>query len=656
VWSNEQIINYWDSLLRGYPTGIMFFHRVTKIESANGSKARDKDDITCEANEGDWLLIDGQQRMAAVLLAFGEGRLQDDRKLWVDFGTHPKDKSGLRFQLRITSTGQPFGYEPDRPNTKFELRKRQDKWLELREQFRDDSPGEVFQKLEGDKLIDVKCAVSFSEVCNSLAEIGADKSVATFAKRQDALEQIARDFIEALESVLKSRVVLQEIDSKIMSEPDELIRFFGRIGQGGTRLSDDELTYSIIKHQYPNIHDQITDIMDGPGRIIGEVDLVLAALRTAKAIALADDKDFKEWDIIGRPNPASASKLVQKVRLEFTKLIPEQRDGPANLKIVLENLRRAVSYDKKECPDGLPPILLARLPKQLVEIIIFFSVKRGVDCPWDQDASKILRAFMLHWLLFVGNDDKAAWHAFACAIEAHWTFCQASISGLVLKYENEGIARYLARKEAWPGLRAEVEMRENPHEIREWAKRFIAADRDRKPGEALRVLSTNNELIKRALMWLQRDYIIEKFPNYDPTSGRDEDLPIDLDHIVPHALFGFDWRYKEKRLEPKAISDNFRWQIGTLGNSLGNFRWIAASDNRKKGKGPYEPLSIDGQLDLVSNPDHWNKVIPQDNRPWTIEDIADFQRMVDLRTLDLYERILTGSGIENILPTDNSSR
>jgi hypothetical protein len=27
VWSNTQIVNYWDSLLRGYPSGMIMVHR-----------------------------------------------------------------------------------------------------------------------------------------------------------------------------------------------------------------------------------------------------------------------------------------------------------------------------------------------------------------------------------------------------------------------------------------------------------------------------------------------------------------------------------------------------------------------------------------------------------------------------------------------------
>ncbi len=83
---------------------------------------------------------------------------------------------------------------------------------------------------------------------------------------------------------LQSKVFLQEISDKIFAYQDEFIRFFTRLGQGGTRLTDDELTYSIIKHQHPKIRERMDAITKGDaGRLAGEVDMVLAALRVAKA-------------------------------------------------------------------------------------------------------------------------------------------------------------------------------------------------------------------------------------------------------------------------------------------------------------------------------------------------------------------------------------
>jgi hypothetical protein len=192
--------------------------------------------------------------------------------------------------------------------------------------------------------------------------------------------------------------------------------------------------------------------------------------------------------------------------------------------------------------------------------------------------------------------------------------------------------------------------------LRQWADRFTGADREggHKPGEALRVLSTNRELINRALIWLQRSYIVAKFPNYNPLSERDDDLPIDLDHIIPNDIFGFNWGSCGSRLQAEVLacenSDNFRWQRGVVGNSLGNFRWLDASFNRSRQEGSFDPLPENG--DLVQKPSEWNQIIPKDKNKqlWSKDDIATFQRLIDLRTIDLYKELLTMSGIESLLP------
>jgi hypothetical protein len=123
VWRNSQIINYWDSLLRGYPAGLMMVHRPKK----DALRARTSDGNTWELRAGDFQLFDGQQRLTAILLGLGEGQLKDRLKLWVDLGSETPTDSDLRFLLRISSTGQPFGYQPDAPNEKPTVSKRRDK-------------------------------------------------------------------------------------------------------------------------------------------------------------------------------------------------------------------------------------------------------------------------------------------------------------------------------------------------------------------------------------------------------------------------------------------------------------------------------------------------------------------------------------------------
>jgi len=641
VWSNEQIINYWDSILRGYPGGTMMVHRVTDEQT----KGRDSDGLTHLVKKGNLQLFDGQQRITAILLGCSKGQMGNNRRLWVDLGDEPIKSSGLKFQLRITSSGQPFGYRRDAPNQKIELSKRQNRW----NAWRGKSPQEVFMTATGGDLIDAKCAVPFGEVYDCLLKNGGNGTISTLENMDGASAEIVRRFVNALEKALESKIIAQQVNSEIVANQEEYIRFFGRLGQGGTRLSDDELTYSIIKHQYPEIHDRMKEIINQYGRLAGEVDLVLAALRVAKTLALPDTNNAKDWEVIGRPTPAFVSQLKERESVESKfKTLMGLDSNPCELSRALDSIVGVLSYNEHTQPKGLPDMFLARLPRELVDVLILFAVKRLADGGVRGGTQSDLRAFVLYWMFFVVDNGKAAW----CAFQHGWHSNKLlAETDLVREYEKEGISLFLPRQNALRSLRKEAEDGGN-HLLRSWADRFKAAERDDeyKPGEALRVLSTNEELCKRALIWLQRDYIVTEFSDYKPMSENDEDLPVDLDHIIPYDIFRFHWSSCYSRLRPDAISENFRWGRDVVGNSLGNYRWISASVNRSRQEGIFVPLEKFG--DLVSNPDDWNTIIPKDKSKqlWSSNDIATFQRLIDLRTLDLYERLLVDSGIESILP------
>ena len=354
VWTNEQVINYWDSLLRGYSAGMMLVHRVKKWGSATSGKGRDADGMTREASEEDFQLFDGQQRMTAVLLGLGKGEMKNSRKLWVDLGTKSTNASGLKFQLRMTSTGQPFGYEPDAPNQRIKLGKRQKKWEEwLKSQDGQPTQGRehAFANVKGGDLIDAKCAIPLSDLCDRLGDkINPDAIIGELSNLRGASERLVREFIFALEKALNTQVILQQVDPEITADQEDYVRFFTRLGQGGTRLTDDELTYSIIKHQYPEIHDRMSDIMFQDGRLAGEVDLVLATLRVAKT--KAPWENAHEWEVISRPGPTFVSQLkdMKQVETEFLAMIMQENQAP-NLATALKEVRKALSYDEKDRPD-----------------------------------------------------------------------------------------------------------------------------------------------------------------------------------------------------------------------------------------------------------------------------------------------------------------
>jgi Protein of unknown function DUF262 len=646
VWKNAQVINYWDSLLRGYPAGMMMVHRSRRM-------ARTLEGNTSEAGTDDFDLFDGQQRLTAILLGHEAGQLNARIKLWVDLGEPPSTDSGLLFQLRVNSTGQPFGYQAASPNEKPTLGQRSAKiaaWKQARN-LRVFVSEEAFHAVSGKDLIGSQCAFPLHRAISSLLANGRTLAIEEMTREcPEALPGSIESFVLALEDALKRPIIFQLVDQAIIENEEEYIRYFGRLGQGGTPLTNDELTYSIIKHQYPEVHDRMKEIMDGPaGRVASEVNLVLAALRVAK-VCSGWDGGGAEWKIIGRPYPGFVSGLKQlpEVLREFQKMVPTSRGG--RLQELLEAIRRRLVYNKSTNPGGLPVMLLARLPHQLVDVLLLMQnqTNQKQSGPSEPD---MLPPFVLHWLLFVSDSEKAAWLVFQRHREPGATGGPCLIPILVQEFEKAGIAWGLPHKAQLPLLRDEIE--KGDHRLRSKPERFagLDADNERKSGDALRALSGDRERIKRALLWLQRDYLAENFPDFDPTSTRDEDLPIDLDHLIPDKQFGFHWKSRDSFIQFDDPDENFRWQRGVVGNSLGNFRWLGASENRSRGAGAIDIQ--DSDAGFIKAALAWNRLI--EKTPWDQDDAASFQKLVDLRTVEIFEKLLVDGQLQSIISESYST-
>ncbi len=173
VWRNEQIVNYWDSLMRGYPAGMMMVTRV-KPDGAR-HYGRGVDNKTEELADIDFQLFDGQQRLTALLLGLGEGSLGNSLRLWVDIGKQKVSGDRL-FEFRINSTGQPFGYKPETPNEKIRAEDRRNAHQYWPTQDgKPQPPDTIFKEMAKDpigQLSSAKCAVSLSFILTKLITVG----------------------------------------------------------------------------------------------------------------------------------------------------------------------------------------------------------------------------------------------------------------------------------------------------------------------------------------------------------------------------------------------------------------------------------------------------------------------------------------------------
>lgn len=117
VWKPKQIIDLWDSLLRGMPMGSLMFSEIPA--GVDVRKISEKEMIKTP-DTGAIGLIDGQQRTLAMLLSWTFNKdVEIDKRIWVDFDDKPGDEH--LFRLRVTTKNQPFGFQKNSPSTKLSL-------------------------------------------------------------------------------------------------------------------------------------------------------------------------------------------------------------------------------------------------------------------------------------------------------------------------------------------------------------------------------------------------------------------------------------------------------------------------------------------------------------------------------------------------------
>ena len=279
---------------------------------------------------------------------------------------------------------------------------------------------QVFNAVGGGDLIDATCAVPFSEIATLVQKHSSADAVTILKVRYPSIMADRWEtFVPALSAVLNLPILFQLINPDVITDEAEYIRFFRRLGQGGTALTADELTYSLIKQHFPWVPERMKEITasEQAGRLASEVNLVLASLRVAKVSAPWGDPE--DWQIFGRPQPSFISRLREElpgVREEFQRLIPNASGG--RLKELLESIWQQLVYDEKTNPTGLPVILLAHLPHQLIAVLLLMEVHRQPQA----EPPHFLPAFVLDWLLYIADPENAANIIFKrfCQTGADW--------------------------------------------------------------------------------------------------------------------------------------------------------------------------------------------------------------------------------------------
>lgn len=397
VWKPSQVCELWDSLLRGIPIPGLVLAPV----NATGKSAIGKFGTgSLSPEDGDFLLLDGQQRARALMA--GLERICDSnthlmtQRLWIDLDWphHTPDKNdptldshGLRFGFFLCTQAWPWGHNKARDG-----KANRDKINEARKNLFKKRVWGDFASPSGKHVgcfdfqipldytwpVEAKSPIPFKVILDKFSSSNPPTSAndwQIFLKSQiekrgidgpsaSTLERVAKQLHDALPSLK-----IQTIGSTIASLDDnELLIAFQRINRNATQVTNDELFFAAIKQEAPAC-DELAQKTATP---ISPLDVVRGAvIMASQPIEVSSTVDQPRADDSTPPidlNPVNLSSLAKKSGGKSKLADQIQVDlatGIPNYLAALQKLTKTLRYDSKTTyglnDPGLPNIMLSHL-------------------------------------------------------------------------------------------------------------------------------------------------------------------------------------------------------------------------------------------------------------------------------------------------------
>lgn len=688
VWKPNQIIELWDTLLRGMPIGSLM------VSEVMGASVGLMDKTLQENSDGNCLgLIDGQQRTLATLVGWPlpEGTPYSHR-LWVDFADEPAP--GQLVRLRVTTLNQPFGFQRNNPNTKLSLDdKRRAKEMFYGEAIEGNkhskqklSP-EVLEQRQEACFSNGRPFVSASHPCfaidmRALVKCWLDakgqksdwqqkvmakiRETAQFMRIEDGESEVALKAIanrieilgKGFDQLFAAEIPLLRVQNSLFEsgnkENDDeppLAVLFKRIGSNATPLSNSDYIYSILKHLMPTLHEMVNKLhlQHDAASLLTATDLVMSAFRLAAATTdgVTDNEN---------PDKNAFHRLLPKVKSQL--LNDEKSQGVLKeIGSYFGIVHAALLYDPTSNPNGLPVHAFPHLGRPLVQVLLRLAqvgyltqnlpVKRRDD---------VLR-LVLYWMQWVTDAPKASLIGFAEIKQ--WN---PAVSGDEL---GKQIYREISRANRGKELFSPAKIKEalnlsngklsDPDRVLRGEARFQVDDDVEGVDKIRAALATYRHwwhpwnYRHQILLWLQREYVYtQAWPS--PMAGNEEDTPYDYDHILPKSHWSGWTGMKEgaRILEFCAKGEGDPHE--QVGNAIGNVRVWGSSENRSDGADSPKIKSSDNsekwlELSLIDGTEkdvkYWfgSPLDEKERGIWNVNRTSAFQKAVEQRTFNLFGKL-----------------
>lgn len=662
VWKPKQIQDLWDSLLRGMPIGSILLKASNPGELSAELPSLDR--IAKKSQKSGFHLMDGQQRTLSMLLGF-PGSTGAQHKLWVDFSE--PGKNGSQFQFRVTTAAQSFGYNVD--GGRFSLHERREareKWdgkNSIREMqtnidiFNDETsrPWKAGGKRQ-EYIFEVKNLWQWLDEHRSRIPDWVETIQTKITMNEGTvpdkvvLERIM-NFGDSLKELKKQSLALIKIpDIKLQTDlqdpsHDYLTMLFDRISSGGTRLSPDDLLFSMIKQSWPDAHNIVYELQKEQfGSLMKPTDFVMTAFRLAAL--QSDDIRVRNAELNAKAFHNHLGSLLgtEEVPGALRKMIAPE--GP--LIAAFKKLVTLIEYcDDDQRSHAIPSAMFPYMNESMLQVILYWLMQNQENTDSLEESRNEIVRFILFW--FVCNKDAAsAYKASKIAIEI--------ISAHTGHFPGMRIYQTLTHKDD------DSEALFHPlieHLEKEFDNDRFRTKNDREThyfGVENKFLYGNFNSRIGLLLWFQRKWVKCKYgDNFKPNAGQDEDnVPYDFDHLIPQSnwssLNGIHRGEIKKEENKKVFEDRYHRRV--LGNSIGNYRVMDSSENRSRGneslqlsllqtevqtEGKWNDYSFNpaGEIELQK----WRLASPiKDELKWDDDRLLAFQYAIESRVLYLYKR------------------
>ena len=576
VWKPYQIEALWDSIFRGYPIGSI-------LMSIDENQNRN--------------LLDGQQRCTSIALGHFHPFIENSEhflslksykpSIWIDLA--PKQPlNGQKFIFRCLTQSHPWGYQLRESNTTLSMSERGKALDYFKEKIKENN-----QELE--RYTDLKSKFInpwdsyFPIPLAYILEIEADNEIAfknTLLIKIDNVKIKTKysndefvNYNEITDSDLsliykgfcnynKLRIPEILVDAKILKDVDETGSFesddatlFVRLNSAGTRISGEELNYSIYKAHFPELKDLVEKIGGSyiaPSRVIS----------LFSRLSICEQNSFNQYH---------KEFLIQIFRKKITEekfreILQENINSHAK-----DLIEQAISILKNN-DNEFSIILLKQIISSntdLFFVLLAFIKKKGFNNLDSIDKKEIASSYV--YILWFSKDyKKVAGSLFKMLFEQTLSWKEALPKlvddNLILPFVNPFLLRLNLEKIVILEKidSDEIEKIKNGHFLSNEIKNILIKNEDET------ILYENWNLLinricwnKSLLLYVQKRYLITKFKEFNQFENiEDTNRPWDWDHIYPNS-----WVYNNK---------NINQLVKSWVNSIGNLRALSYDDNRSQ--------------------------------------------------------------------------